>query len=374
MARPAHVLVVDDVTAELDHVEAILTTAGYRVSRAASGGEALRVAQTDALDAVVTDVEMSGLDGFALCRLLKADPRTSAVPVVFITAGRGGDSEVVRALTMGGSDYVQKPVHPEILVRRVAVLVRAHRATREQQVLAERRAGALSSLGATQAQALETRKLAGLATMARGLAHEINNPLAAALSEVSFVLSRRGTEDERHDALRSAHESLERVGAIVERMRSLGEEIESSGSSSVDSVVRAAVEPLTPLLADRNIQVVLDLERTAAMPGASRLAPVITELATNGARAMPGGGTLEIKLRRKGSLVCITIRDGGSGMSPEAVKRAFDPFYTEKGEWRAIGLGLPMCHSTVTALDGTIEIESAPGQGTTVRIVMPGRR
>jgi signal transduction histidine kinase len=368
------VLVVDDVATELDHVESILKTAGYLVSRASSGGEALRLAQADALDAVVTDIEMSGLDGFALCRLLKADPRTSAVPIVFLTAARGGESQVVRALTVGGSDYVQKPVHPEILVRRVAVLVRAHRAEHEQRTLAERRAGALSRLGATQAQALEARKLAGLATMARGLAHEINNPLAAALSEVSFVLSKRGTEDERHDALVAAHESLERVRAIVERMRGLGEEIESSGSSSLEHVARAAVEPLIPLLADRGITVLLDLEPTDPMPGASRLAPVITELATNAARAMPSGGRLEIRLRRKGSLVALTVRDEGTGMSAEAIRRAFDPFYTEKGEWRAIGLGLPMCHSTVTSLEGTIEIESGVGRGTVVRIVVPGRR
>jgi signal transduction histidine kinase len=368
------VLVVDDVTAELDHVESILKTAGYEVSRAASGGEALRLAQGSALDAVVTDVEMNGLDGFALCRLLKADPRTSAVPVVFLTATRGGESEMVRALSMGGSDYVHKPVNPEILVRRVGVLVRAHRAENEQRVLAERRAGALSRLGATQVQALEARKLVGLATMARGLAHEINNPLAAAVSEVSYVASKRGSEAERDEALAAALESLARVGAIVERMRRLGEEIESSGSSNLENVVRAAVEPLVPLLADRGIQVTFDLERCDPVPGASRIAAVMTELATNAARAMPSGGRLEIRLRGKGSLACLTVRDEGTGMSPDAVRRAFDPFFTEKGEWRAIGLGLPMCHSTVTSLEGTIEIESQAGQGTTVRITVPCRR
>jgi signal transduction histidine kinase len=368
------VLVVDDVTSELDHVESILKTAGYDVTRAASGGEALRLAQRDPLDAVVTDVEMGGLDGFALCRLLKADPRTRALPVLFLTAHRGGESEMVRALSLGGSDYVHKPVNPEILVRRVGVLVRARRAENEQRLLAERRAGALSRLGATQAQALEARKLAGLATMARGLAHEINNPLAAAMSEVAFVASRRGSDEERDEALAAALESLARVGAIVERMRRLGEEIESPGSSSLEGVVRAAVEPLMPLLGERGIEVIVDLERCPPVPGASRMAAVIAELTSNAARAMPGGGRLEIKLRAKGSLACLTVRDEGAGMSPEAVQRAFDPFFTEKGEWRAIGLGLPMCHSTVTALEGTIEIESVPGAGTTVRITVPGRR
>jgi signal transduction histidine kinase len=60
-------------------------------------------------------------------------------------------------------------------------------------------------------------------------------------------------------------------------------------------------------------------------------------------------------------------------MSPEAVRRAFDPFFTEKKDWRAIGLGLPMCHSVISGMGGTIDIASTAGKGTEVRIVVPLR-
>src|SRR5262249_25091782 len=189
----------------------------------------------------------------ALCRVQKAPARTSGPPAVFMPARHGGDDQVVRALAMGGADYVNKPVHAEILVRRIGVLVRAHRAEAEQRRLAEDRADALAALGAAQAQALEARKLSGLSTMARGLAHEINNPLAAALSEVAYVSSGRGTSEDRAEALAAAISSLERVKHIVERMRRLGDEVETSAPIALDGVVRAAVEPLVSLLTSRGV-------------------------------------------------------------------------------------------------------------------------
>src|SRR5262249_34494882 len=322
-------------------------------------------------DAVLMDIEMPGLDGFALCRVLKAAPRTAAMPIVFMTASRGGDEQVVRALALGGADYVTKPVHPEILVRRIGVHVRARRAEQEQRRLAEGRADALAAPGAAQAQALEARKLSGLTTMARGLAHEINNPLAAALSEVSYVASGRGTPEERAEALGGAIESLSRVKEIVSRMRRLGEEIHTRAATPLDGIIRAAVEPPVPLLGARRPRVELSLERTPPIPDAGRIAAVVAELVTNAARATGDGGKIAVQLRCLPGRALLSVRDQGSGMTPEAMRRAFDPFFTEKRDWRAIGLGLPMCHSVVSALGGTIDIESAPGQGTEVRISVP---
>ncbi len=371
MESLGQILCVDDLEDNLDVVEKILISAGYKVVRAGSGTEALRLAHGGDFDAMLMDIEMPGLDGFALCRVLKADARTAAIPIVFMTASRGGDEQVVRALALGGADYVTKPVHTEILVRRIGVHVRARRAEAEQRRLAEDRADALAALGAAQAQALEARKLSGLTTMARGLAHEINNPLAAAMSEVSYVASGRGTGEERAEALGSAVESLTRVKEIVARMRRLGEEIHSRASSPLDGVIRAATEPLVPLLSARGIALELALERTPPIADAARIAAVVSELVTNAARASSDGGRIVVRLRCQPGRVLLSVKDEGSGMSPEAMRRAFDPFYTEKKDWRAIGLGLPMCHSVVSALGGTIDIESAPGRGTEVRITMP---
>lgn len=371
METPARILVVDDLVENLDAIEKILLAASCDVVRAGSGTEALKLVHQQRFDAVLLDIEMPGLDGWALCRVLKADPRTSAIPLVFMTASNGGDAQVVRALGMGGADYVTKPVNPEILVRRIEVHVRAHRAEAEQRRLAEGRAQALQALRAAQVQALEASKLAGLTTLARGLAHEINNPLAAALSEVRYVAAERGTSEDRAEALAAALTALERVKDIVARMRRLGEEIQPGRSAPLGSIVRAAVEPLVAALSTRGIVVGLCLEETAPVADAGRIAPVVSELVTNAARATADGGRIEVVLRAEPGYAALEVVDRGSGMTAEAIRSAFDPFFTEKKDWNAIGLGLSMCHSVVSALGGTIDIESALGHGTAVRIRVP---
>jgi signal transduction histidine kinase len=366
-----HLLVVDDIVENLTALEAPLGAAGYSVVKAGSGVEALRLVYAERFDAILMDVEMPGLDGWALCRLLKADARTAAIPVVFMTARQGGEEQVLRALAMGGADYVTKPVNPEILVRRVAVLVRAHRAEAEQRRLAEGRAQALAALGAAQARALEERKLSGLTTMARGLAHEINNPLAAALSELTYLANGMGTPADREEALASAQDCLQRVRAVVERMRRLGDGLESSAPAALAEVVRAAALPLLPLLAERGISLALDLEELPPRPRAGHLAAVVAELVTNAGRASPDGASVRVSVRSDGEVAELVVADQGRGMNAEAIRSAFDPFYTEKQDWGAVGLGLPMCHSVVTGLGGTIEIQSSPGRGTEVVIRLP---
>jgi signal transduction histidine kinase len=128
---------------------------------------------------------------------------------------------------------------------------------------------------------------------------------------------------------------------------------------------------MVPLLAARGIMLEMALDRSPPVPDAGRIAAVVTELVTNAGRATRDGGRITVRLRCHPGRALLTVADQGTGMSPEAMRRAFDPFFTEKKDWRAIGLGLPMCHSVVSALGGTIDIESAPGRGTEVRISMP---
>ena len=102
---PARILVVDDEALNVDLLEQELEAEGYATLSAASGEEALRIAQREGPDLVLLDVMMPGIDGIETCRRLKADPQTRDVPVVFTTALAGLD-DVVRAFEAGGVDYV----------------------------------------------------------------------------------------------------------------------------------------------------------------------------------------------------------------------------------------------------------------------------
>jgi DNA-binding response OmpR family regulator len=120
------ILVVDDEAQNLDLLEAALEPAGYTVRRASGGLPALRAARTDPPDLILLDVMMPGMNGFEICRRLRAEPATSRVPVIFATAlGQIGEAELFAACA--GDDYLFKPIQvAEVLARVEASLALAH--------------------------------------------------------------------------------------------------------------------------------------------------------------------------------------------------------------------------------------------------------
>jgi putative two-component system response regulator len=110
--RNAVILAVDDAPENLDIVRNLLASR-YTVKAAVNGPMALKIAAKQPPDLILLDIQMPGMDGYEVCRRLKTDPATSAIPVIFLTGENGVESEVAAA---GGSDYVTKPVDPGVLL------------------------------------------------------------------------------------------------------------------------------------------------------------------------------------------------------------------------------------------------------------------
>ncbi len=125
MARE-HVLVVDDEEDVLELIRYNLERAGYRVSCAASGEEALALARRTGPDVILLDLMLPGVDGLDVCRQLRADAATRDIPVVMVSA-RGEEADVVAGLELGADDYVTKPFSPRVLLSRVKAVLRRRR-------------------------------------------------------------------------------------------------------------------------------------------------------------------------------------------------------------------------------------------------------
>ena len=118
-----HILVVDDEREILELVNYNLEKEGYRVTAVGSGEDALAATRTGAPDLVVLDLMLPGVDGLDVCRRLKGDAKTRAIPIVMLTA-KGTEADVVAGLELGASDYVTKPFSPRVLAARVRAVLR----------------------------------------------------------------------------------------------------------------------------------------------------------------------------------------------------------------------------------------------------------
>jgi len=249
----------------------------------------------------------------------------------------------------------------------------------------------------TESRRMEERlrladRMAGVGTLAAGVAHEINNPLSYVISNHQFVLEQleqlksllEGAEGETvatlealTEALRDASEGAGRVRHIVRDLKtfSRGDE-ETTHALDVRPVLESALAICFNEVRHR-ARVRRELGEVArVVANEARLGQVFLNLLVNAAQAIPDGQLErhEIALRtfedEKGRVV-VEVADTGSGIAPEHLGRLFDPFFTTKPVGVGTGLGLSICHGIVSALGGEIQVDSQLGKGTRVRVVLP---
>ncbi len=182
----ANILIVDDNPVNLRLLVQILTARGYKVRPVPNGQLAISTSQASPPDLILLDINMPYIDGYEVCRILKKDPKTAAIPVIFISAYNNAIDKV-KAFEVGGVDYIPKPFQiEEVLVR-----VKNHLSIRFlQKTLQEKNTNlqqALEELEATQEQLVQSEKMAALGHLIAGIAHEINTPLGAIRSSIRNI-------------------------------------------------------------------------------------------------------------------------------------------------------------------------------------------
>ncbi|WP_437578420.1 ATP-binding protein [Sorangium sp. So ce887] len=382
-ARASRVLVAEDNADMASYLEGILS-AEHEVVLATNGREALESIRATRPDVIVSDVMMPEMDGFELVRRLKGDPELRDIPVLLLTA-RASRAEAVGGLEVGADEYMSKPFDPLELRARVRAAERLHRAYLELAAKNRELAVALERLSETQEELLQAGKMAAIGTLVAGLSHEMNNPVSVILMNAQLLLRRHrkghGLPDEA--AILKALGTIERqanrcsdlVTALLEYAR--GKPI-GRQPCDVREALRRAVDLSTPRARERRVE--LQANSTApALPAVlvntSQLESALLNVIGNALDASRQGGAVVVGARPlpRGEIhgVEIDVRDTGCGIRAEDLSRIFEPFFTTKPPGQGTGLGLSLTHRFIEEHQGSIRIESAIGQGTTVRMWLP---
>jgi signal transduction histidine kinase len=367
--RAHSVLVVED-TPDVIRVIRLALHHDFRILAAPDGKKGLELARKHRPTLIVTDLMMPELDGLALTREIRADPLTEHIPIVMLTA-RGDLRDRVEGLKSGVNAYLAKPFSSKELIAIV----------RSQLQIQETSVGALME-----------QKLDSLQTVAGGLAHEIKNPLnyvqgalAALENDVVRLLDPAAPREPPFDPPRvaertskmfaTARSGVQRIGATVDLMMRYSREGYTRTTQPYD-LFAAVRDVLSVLLPTAGFELRHEVEFSgeglvSCVP--EELNQVITNLIENAIQALPtdGSGQLSIHGVSTDANLVLTVRDNGRGIAPEHLPRLFTPFFTTKDRYGGSGLGLAIARRVVTALRGTIQVQSQPGAGATFIVRLP---
>jgi signal transduction histidine kinase len=384
------VLLVEDERIVREALQIVLEAEGYDVALAENGYDALTQLRVEALpDIILFDLIMPVMDGWQFRAIQKNDPRLTAIPVVALSGDRSS-----KAAAISAHAYLRKPIEPSELLETFDRLL----VDNERHQMSNR--------------LIESERLASLGRLAAAVGHEINNPLAFVMMNLSQSIEELRAPNRPQgcpelppsqvaEELQALRTRLVGVTDMLEDCLIGGERMRVT-VGNLQRLSRQGKPERVPLdvnkLIDESISIVWNQIRHRArliktygvLPqlrgNSAAIGQVFLNLLVNAAQAIPEGEgekhEIRISTRVEGSddvpggpgaEAVIEIRDTGRGMGPEVVGHVFEPFFTTKPMGQGTGLGLSISRETISEHHGRITVESTVGTGTAFRIYLPVR-
>lgn len=334
------ILLVDDEPDNLQVLGNILNQDAYEIAIATNGNQALAFAEGEQPDLILLDIMMPGLDGFEVCRQLKAAPRTAAIPIIFLTA-RAEPADIVQGITLGAVDYVTKPFNGAELLARVRTHLELCRARQAVERISQERKELLHVL-----------------------CHDLANPLNAIVGFLDLADDPQ-TILEVKGLLRQAAANGLALIAMVRQMRAMEDGKLSLQAVNLSAAVRESAAMLKNLFSAKNIQLDLRLEPGLMVRAekTSLVNSVLNNLLTNAVKFSNRGGQVRLAARAEHGRLFLAIRDDGIGMPPPLLRDLFDISKTTsrpgtEGE-TGTGFGMPLVRRFMQVYGGEISVTSS---------------
>ncbi len=376
-----HILLVDDENDFRQILAKRLKRRGIEVREADRGEKALQMLEEKPVDVVIMDVKMPGMDGIECLKQIKG--KYDLMEVIMLT-GHADIHGGVEGIKSGAFDYLSKPIELEHLVRKIKQAFH-----KIQRILAEKKEAAFKEQ-ITQ-QMVVAERLVALGTMASGVAHEINNPLAVIQDSAGWLQQILEKPEMQHMPRKNDfNKGLERINKAVERAGKITQQLlqavktQTTEMADPSTFVEASLKKLSeeaitlvePEAALKNISITLEMQEPcpAAWTDPLQLLQVLLNLLSNSIQATEEGGQIIVSLSASLEEAKIIVKDTGSGISKENISRIFEPFFTTKEADQGTGMGLYVSWGIITGLGGLISVESEVNQGTTFTITLPVKK
>jgi signal transduction histidine kinase len=380
------VLIVDDNDAARRLLVDVLAAENYDLHLAGDGWEALELAAALRPDVILLDVMMPGMDGFEVCRRLRADAALAEAPVLIITALDDRESRL-KGLDAGADDFISKPVDRLELRARVRTITRLNR-YRKLRDDHKRMLRETEEREKLQTQFAQAQKMESVGRLAGGVAHDFNNMLGAILGYTELAMEKVDPAQPLFAYLQEVRKAAERSADLTRQLLAFArKQTVAPKVLDLNETVSGMLKMLQRLIGE-------DIE-LAWLPGKdlgsvnvdpSQIDQILANLCVNARDAIAGVGKVTIETGAAafdeaycaahagfvpGDYVLLAVSDNGCGMDQETLGHLFEPFFTTKEPGKGTGLGLAMVYGAVKQNNGFINVYSEPGQGTTFKIYLP---
>jgi len=377
-AQPASggtILIVDDMPANLEVVTSHLERQGYRAVVALSGDEGIERAEYVQPDLILLDVMMPGIDGFEICRRLKGNERTRAIPVIFMTA-LADTTDKLAGFAAGAVDYITKPLNgAEVLARiesHLALYALRRQLAAQNAQLQQEIAVRAEMQAALQRSNTEFEQLAYVAS------HDMQEPLRKIASYLQLLSQRyQGQLDADADEfIGYAVDGAKRMQALINDLLAfsrVGTKAKPIAPTDCNVIVRTALADLQFAIEDSGARVDVD-DLPMVMGDATQLSQLFRNLLSNAIKFhRDEPPVVRVSTERTGASWRFTVSDNGIGIAPEYFERIFVIFQRLHGrsQYAGTGIGLAICKKIVERHGGQIEVRSIEGQGSTFTFTLP---
>ena len=363
------VLFVDDTEDNLDLLEFALKKKPITMFRAASGKECLAVAEEQQPDMIVLDIQMPEMDGFETLRRLRANPATSSIPVIFLTAIKRDPQSIAEGILLGAEEYLTKPIDLEELFARVRSIYRVMAVQRE----------------------LEQVKSQFMAM----LVHDLRTPLTIVISSIDYLVRHHGggkpLDTDSLKLMETVLSSTKGMANLVNDLLDLskyqaGQMQLNKQTITIHEMIEESLQPFVLQYKKKNIElhtdINSDLPRVDADSG--KIVQLMTNLLSNAMKFTPDNGKVTIKVEKdvspdqQQSFINVSVSDTGVGIKSDEIPLLFEQYRqvssSNRTKEKGTGLGLAICKLIAQAHGGMITVTSELNKGTTFTFTLPAQK